>query len=156
MTDKNKAVGYWGKMYFKGIEFDTLERAQGYVRLPLGAYDLQMYQSKKLGQVLRPLKDGKELAGKKSKIRIHAASLPSHIEGCIAPGHRSPRGSGIPMSGSRTAMTLLLLSSGSWENLKIVGSLFVIEDYTPPNERYTTHLLADNDAFSLSGLLRGL
>jgi len=54
VIDANKAEGYLGKMFMDGLEFDALERAQNYVRLPLGVYQLQMYQSSKLGRVLRP------------------------------------------------------------------------------------------------------
>jgi hypothetical protein len=159
VIDANKATGYLGKMFMDGLEFDTLERAQNYVRLPVGVYQLQMYQSSKLGQVLRPLtSDGKELSGKKNKIRIHAASIPSHLQGCIAPGYRNSKNSGLPFQGSRTILNMILLACGRWENLKIVGSLFVIEDYTPPNIKYAAHLLEPEalSRFSIHNLLKSL
>lgn len=157
VTDGQKNQGYLGKMYLNDMVFDTIERAQGYVRLPLGAYQIQMFQSPKLGRVLKVLdSSGKELAGKKNKIRIHAGSIPSHVEGCIAPGMRSASKNGLPLLGSRVAMDMILLACGDWQNGKTVGSLLVIEDHTPPNPKGTVHLLDMADTFSLHSLLKGL
>lgn len=155
VTDARGAEGYLGTMYLNGMRFDTIERAQGFVRLPIGAYQLQMYASARLGHVLRPLTlEGHELAGKKNKIRIHAGSIPSHVHGCIAPGFRSA--SGLPLHGSRTAMETILIACGEWQDRKLVGSLFVIQDYVPPTTAHTAHLLGAGDKLSLHGMLGGL
>lgn len=156
VKDSKGAEGYWSKLHMDNLSFDALERAQGYVRLPLGTYQLQMYQSSKLGRVLRPLLDnGKELAGKKNKIRIHSGSIPSHIEGCIAPGYRNPVGNGLPMMGSRVIMNWILLNSGDWKDRKIVGVLFVIEDYSVPDRKHL-HLLEPNYSRFSHSVLKGL
>jgi hypothetical protein len=156
VTDKNRAIGYWGKLHMDNLSFDTIERAQGYVRLPLGTYQLQMFKSSNLGKVLRPLTDnGKDLAGKKNKIRIHAGSIPSHVEGCIAPGYRNPVGNGLPMLGSRVIMDWILLNCGDWEDKKIVGTLFVIEEYAVPDAKHL-RLLEPDWKFSAHSVLRGL
>jgi hypothetical protein len=107
-----------------------------------------------LGRVLRPLReDGKEFAGKKNKIRIHSGSIPCHVEGCIAPGYRNPVGNGLPMIGSRVTMNWILINCGDWKDGKIVGVLFVIEDYSVPDAKHL-RLREPNCQFSTHSVLK--
>jgi hypothetical protein len=157
VADAKGSQGYLSKLYLNDMILDAVERAQGYVRLPIGAYQLQMYRSSKHGNILRPLTpDGHELTGKKNKIRIHPGSIPSHVEGCIAPGFRSSGENGLPLHGSRTAFECILAACGEWQDRKIVGNLFVLRSHMPPTYALSGHLLDSTQRLSLGSVLPGL
>jgi hypothetical protein len=83
------AHGLVGELWVHGLCFDAIERMDGYVALD-GGQDYpwsSMYWHKRLGcYVVNPWHKKKNKAGEHAQILIHKATVPSHLEGCIAPG----------------------------------------------------------------------
>jgi hypothetical protein len=89
VEDANKAHGLVGELWVHGLCFESMERMDGYVCLDGGRDypNSSMYWHEKLGcYVVNPWHFKKTVSGAHAQILIHKAGIPSHLEGCIAPG----------------------------------------------------------------------
>ena len=90
--DSAKAEGIRGTLRVGAVTFETIERGNNYVQLPVGEFLLTSTKDKQRGKVLIVQPDGRyghnvpTLRGGIAGIMIHQAELPSHLEGCLAPG----------------------------------------------------------------------
>lgn len=123
-TDSTGAQGEWCDLWVDATPFDAIERSGGYVRLKKGeTYKLKCYKSAKLGKVLSPIHTIKNREGAIAKIRIHSASYPHHLAGCIAPGFKNSSGTGLKLSQGSLDYILELL--GGWEEGEEVGTISI-------------------------------
>ncbi|MSU57772.1 MAG: hypothetical protein EXS35_06250 [Pedosphaera sp.] len=123
-TDSQGAVGEWAELWVGANRYDALERAGGYVRLRSGkTYEVKCYKSSRLGQVLSPVHEIRNQKGEIARIRIHAASYPHHLAGCIAPGRRN--GNANVLSDSKASLLHIFSLLGGWEDGKSVGNITI-------------------------------
>jgi hypothetical protein len=127
--------GEWGTLKVLSdqatLEFDVLERSDGYVRLRAGTYCIQRHSASKIGNVdyyKAALDLGKKDAGFNSLfvtdhhtfndkgewagILIHAASTAEDLAGCIAPGFRA---NDHELKDSLSAMVVLFQAMGEFK-----------------------------------------
>lgn len=107
---KQKATGERGRLFVGDQVFHTIERLDGYKRLPPGKYDLEMayitFSTGVQDPALRVLGDYSE-----GRIYIHKANYPHQIQGCVAVG-RTKLWRGVGRS--RQAMTRIFDALGGW------------------------------------------
>jgi hypothetical protein len=98
LNPKTQKISYGqrGTLEVRGHSFPTIERMDGYVRLPPGDYVCEHYEAPKNGRTLRPMNHGVISRDRSKKvgyeieaaILIHAANRSYELSGCFAPGLR--------------------------------------------------------------------
>jgi len=97
------AHGLRGTLEIHGLQFDTLERLDGYVRLDEGTYTCRLEESgkhtekgylkvKRKRRQIRPSHSKRNNRGQVAAILIHSGAYPHHFEGCIGIGIEDTKG----------------------------------------------------------------
>ena len=88
----SSATGELGFLVIGATVLHTVERRDGYVKLPNGIFECTMEQHSSKGKVFRVKAEGenghnvKNNKGIFSGILIHSANYPDQLAGCVAPG----------------------------------------------------------------------
>lgn len=128
--DGNKAEGIRGTLTVGAVTFETIERGNNYVRLPAGQFLLTSTKDKTRGNVLIVQHDGKyghnvpTQAGGIAGIMIHSAEIPSHLEGCLAPG-KSFDAVTNTLQKSSEALNDIFIYFGGFGETKLAGWIVV-------------------------------
>lgn len=129
-VDANKAEGIRGTLKVGAVTFETIERGNNYVLMPAGSYLLTSTNDKSKGNVFIVQPDGKyghnvpKQAGGLAGIMIHRAEIPSHLEGCLAPG-KSFDATTNTLQKSSEAMTDIFTYFGGFGETKLAGWIVV-------------------------------
>jgi hypothetical protein len=118
------AHGLVGELWVHGLCFDAIERMDDYVCLDGGKeYISGMYWHERLGcYVINPWHE-KFVAGGRAEILVHKASVPSHLEGCVAPGFLD--GKKLTLSGQ--SMEVIWEQCGGKSGVKKVTATLRVE-----------------------------
>lgn len=129
-VDASKAEGIRGTLKVGAVTFETIERGNNYVALPAGEFLLTSTNDKTRGKVLIVQPTGRyghnvpTQRGGTAGIMIHSAEIPSHLEGCLAPG-KSFDATVNKLQKSSEAMTDIFTYFGGFGETKLAGWIVV-------------------------------
>jgi hypothetical protein len=136
------AHGLVGRLRVGGLEFDTIERMDGYVCMAgdqdyanSSMYWMEKYKS----YVINPWMGREVEATKKRNILFHPANRPVELEGCVAAGFFRPEQQGVLLD-SKIALTLIWEACGGAKGattgsvtvtLRVTGKMQPLSACTP-------------------------
>jgi hypothetical protein len=131
---KDKAQGLRGTLKIGEVSLETIERADGHLKLPNGEFLMTSYTDPDRGKVLGVQNTGKyghnvpkwrdgKIVGT-AGIMIHAADTPDDLTGCMAPG-RSFDSSTNTLLKSSEAMSDIFTYLGGFGETKLIGWIVV-------------------------------
>lgn len=129
-NDASGKQGLRGTLTAGSISYETIERGDGYVKLPAGKFLLTMTNDSSRGQVFIVYHEGKyghnvpTLAGGSAGIMIHVADSPSQLEGCLAPGKQFDVATKKLLLG-REAMNDIMTFFGGFKEKTLAGWIVV-------------------------------
>ena len=132
------AHGLVGEMWVHGYCFDAIERMDGYVCLDGGRsyHNSIMYWHKRLKcYVVNPWHHKLNNQKKKAEILVHRATVPSHLEGCMAPGFLE----GQRLTLSTESMAVIWEQCGGKPGMKSVVVTFRVEGDMKPLSSCKAH-----------------
>lgn len=129
-VDANKAEGIRGTLTVGTVTFETIERGNNYVLMPAGSFLLTMTKDSSRGNVFIVQPTGKyghnvkTLSQGNAGIMIHRAEIPSHLEGCLAPG-KSFDAATNTLQQSTEAISEICTYFGGFGETKLAGWIVV-------------------------------
>jgi hypothetical protein len=116
VTKDGKAVtavahGLVGELWIHGLQFETIERMDGYMHMKGGQtyHNSGIYWHEKYKSFVINPELGKEQEKKKYNILMHPGSQPSHLQGCVAVGFFNANGK---LEDSRSCFDVLREQAG--------------------------------------------
>ena len=128
--DAQKAEGIRGTLKVGNVSYETIERGNNYVLMPTGSFLLTMTNDKSRGRVMIVQPTGRyghnvpTQSNGVAGIMIHSAEIPSHLEGCLAPGKRFDS-TANELKDSTAAMDAIFKYFGDFGETKLAGWIVV-------------------------------
>ena len=124
--------GLVSKIYVHGWWFETLERMDGYMHMKGGQdyHNSKIFWHKKYNSYVINPNLGVEQEKTKNNILFHPATLPSHLEGCVAVGFFDPKG---VLDYSKESFEIMwdFAGGGSGDKSKILAITLRVEGNMP-------------------------